>query len=179
MGREEDAAVVAAAQAFRSAPADGAALVWQTAPDRWSIAGRLEAAGMAADRGEAESVAGRQAPRAYRICVDGRTYEVTVEEVHLPGTPPAPEPLQRAAAPPGPPPARLAQQHVVRAPMPGKILAVRVAPGDRVQGGSALVVLEAMKMENDLLSSVDGTVQRVAAQAGQSVNTGDVLLVIE
>jgi 3-methylcrotonyl-CoA carboxylase alpha subunit len=63
--------------------------------------------------------------------------------------------------------------------MPGKVLAVKVAPGDRVASGTALLVLEAMKMENDLLSSVDGTVKSVEARVGGMVNTGDVLLRIE
>ncbi|MFB3820229.1 MAG: biotin/lipoyl-containing protein [Candidatus Methylomirabilales bacterium] len=180
MGREEDAVVIAAVQAFGSAPGGAPALIWQTAPDGWSMAGRLEATGMSADRSEARAAAGRHAPRTYRVSLAGRTYEVTVEEVHVPGGGPPGAPANHAAPRPGlrPAPARLAQQHVVRAPMPGTVLAVKVAPGDRVVSGSALVVLEAMKMENDLLSSVDGTVQRVVAQAGQSVNTGDVLLVI-
>lgn len=177
----EDAVLMAAVQAFRSEPVQAPALVWQAAPDGWNIAGRLEAMGMSADRSEAQRAAERHAPRTYRISLAGRTYEVTVEEVHAPGDAAAPEPVSRASQRPGPRPARarLAQRHEVCAPMPGKILEVKVAAGDRVQSGSALVVLEAMKMENDLLSSVDGTVQRVEARAGQSVNTGDVLLVME
>jgi glutaconyl-CoA decarboxylase len=177
----EDAVVIAAVQAFRSAPVEAPALVWRAVPDGWNIAGKLEAMGMSMDPREAQRAAARQAPRSYRIRVGGATYEVTVEEVRAPAAGARPGPVNRATQRPGsrPATARLDQEHVVRAPMPGKVLAVKVAAGDRVLSGSALLILEAMKMENDLLSSVDGTVQRVAAQAGQSVNTGDVLLVIE
>jgi biotin carboxyl carrier protein len=62
--------------------------------------------------------------------------------------------------------------------MPGKIVSLHVAPGDRVASGTALLVLEAMKMENDLLSSVDGTVKTVQVRAGAMVSTGDLLLVM-
>jgi biotin carboxyl carrier protein len=62
--------------------------------------------------------------------------------------------------------------------MPGKIVSLHVAPGDRVANGTALLVLEAMKMENDLLSSVDGTVKTVQVRAGAMVSTGDLLLVM-
>jgi glutaconyl-CoA decarboxylase len=63
--------------------------------------------------------------------------------------------------------------------MPGKILAVNVVPGDTVAGGSVLLILEAMKMENDILAPMDGTVKAVKVQSGDTVNTGDLLVVLE
>jgi biotin carboxyl carrier protein len=67
----------------------------------------------------------------------------------------------------------------IRAPMPGKITIVKVAPGDAVTSGDTLVVVEAMKMENELKAGGPGTVREVRVQAGQAVNPGDVLVVIE
>ncbi len=69
--------------------------------------------------------------------------------------------------------------HTVRAPMPGRITLVPVAPGDVVAPGDTLVVIEAMKMENELKASARGTVREVRVQAGQAVNPGDVLVVVD
>jgi biotin carboxyl carrier protein len=68
--------------------------------------------------------------------------------------------------------------HTVRALMPGRITLVSVAPGDPVAPGDTLVVVEAMKMENELKASAAGTVREVRVQAGQTVNVGDVLIVV-
>jgi glutaconyl-CoA decarboxylase len=62
--------------------------------------------------------------------------------------------------------------------MPGKILAVKAVPGDEVKSGTVLVILEAMKMENDIMATADGTIKSVNVQVGDSVNTGDVLIVL-
>jgi biotin carboxyl carrier protein len=67
----------------------------------------------------------------------------------------------------------------VKAPMPGKITHVAVRVGDRVAPADTVVVIEAMKMENELKASAPGTVREIRAQAGQAVNAGDVLVVIE
>ncbi|NLJ45139.1 MAG: biotin/lipoyl-binding protein, partial [Treponema sp.] len=64
----------------------------------------------------------------------------------------------------------------VKAPMPGTILGVKVAPGQAVKKGQVLLILEAMKMENEICAGGDGTVAAVRVQAGQSVNTGDPLV---
>jgi biotin carboxyl carrier protein len=69
--------------------------------------------------------------------------------------------------------------NTVRAPMPGRITHVPVRAGDVVAPGDTLVVVEAMKMENELKASVAGTVREVRVQAGQPVNAGDVLVVVE
>jgi len=68
--------------------------------------------------------------------------------------------------------------HTVRAPMPGKITHVAVHPGDRVQAGDTLVVIEAMKMENEFKAAAAGTIAEVRVSAGQAVNPGDVLVVL-
>jgi biotin carboxyl carrier protein len=67
----------------------------------------------------------------------------------------------------------------VTAPMPGKILAIRVQAGDKVEAGQVVLVLEAMKMENEIGSPGDGVVKAVKCEPGANVNTGDVLLELE
>jgi biotin carboxyl carrier protein len=63
--------------------------------------------------------------------------------------------------------------------MPGTILDVRVKPGDAVAAGDVLVILEAMKMENEIVAPQDGTVKEIVTTKGASVNTGDLLVVLE
>jgi biotin carboxyl carrier protein len=72
-----------------------------------------------------------------------------------------------------------ASGQVLKAPMPGRVVLVEVTVGQRVQRGDGLVILEAMKMENEFRASGDGTVREIRVQAGQTVNPGDVLIVIE
>ena len=102
----------------------------------------------------------------YTITVNGNVYDVTVEEGTGNGAPAA-----KAAAPTG------AQGAVkVNAPMPGKILKVNAAAGAAVKKGDVLVVLEAMKMENEICAPQDGTVATVECAAGDSVESGKVLV---
>ena len=68
---------------------------------------------------------------------------------------------------------------VLKAPMPGRVVLVEVAVGQVVNPGDGLVILEAMKMENEFKAGVAGTVKEIRVEAGQAVNPGDVLLVIE
>lgn len=72
-----------------------------------------------------------------------------------------------------------AKGETLRAPIAGKVVKVLVAVGDQVAAGSAVIVLEAMKMENELISERGGTVKAVHKQAGQAVDTGDVLVELE
>ena len=114
----------------------------------------------------------------YTITVNGTPYNVTVEEtaagaapapVAAPAPKAAPAPAPKAAAP------AAAGSVAVNAPMPGTILDVKVAPGAAVKAGDVLVILEAMKMENELVAPQDGTVAAVNVKKGDSVNSGDVL----
>jgi glutaconyl-CoA decarboxylase len=70
-------------------------------------------------------------------------------------------------------------QEVIEAPIPGKIVSVNVSAGDKVEEDQELCSLQSMKMQNPILSPVDGTVTEVKIAEGQTVETGDVLIVIE
>ncbi|GAB4242760.1 MAG: biotin/lipoyl-binding protein [Thermoleophilia bacterium] len=70
-------------------------------------------------------------------------------------------------------------RQLIQAPMPGRVVRVLVAPGEQVQAGQAVLTLEAMKMENELRTPVDGVVSEVAVEEGQTVSTGDKLVVVE
>jgi biotin carboxyl carrier protein len=71
------------------------------------------------------------------------------------------------------------RDQTLTAPLPGKITHVAVRPGDRVQPGDTLVVIEAMKMENEFKASAAGTVAEVRVQPGQAVNPGDTLVIVQ
>ncbi len=70
-------------------------------------------------------------------------------------------------------------QEKIESPLPGKILSVKVKVGDKVAEGDELFSIEAMKMENPIMSPVDGVVKEISAAQGQSVKSGDVLAVVE
>ena len=112
----------------------------------------------------------------YTITVNGNVYDVTVEEgtgstAGAAKAAAAPKAAPKAAAPAG------AQGAVkVNAPMPGKILKVNVNAGAAVKKGDVLLVLEAMKMENEICGPEDGTVATVECAAGDSVESGKVLV---
>ncbi|NJP40788.1 biotin/lipoyl-binding protein [Oscillospiraceae bacterium HV4-5-C5C] len=141
--------------------------------------------------------------KQYRITVNGHSYDVQVDEMNgAPVVSPAPAagpvrvPVsQPAAAAPQETPAaapetkpetpekpaeagagKLGEGEVVKAPMPGTILDVRVNPGDTVKRGDILCILEAMKMENEIQSPRDGRVTGVAVAKGSTVNAGDNLV---
>ena len=131
----------------------------------------------------------------YKVTLNGRTYEVEVEagkamlldeyEAIVPSAPAAaPVAAAPVAAAPAAAPAAAAAPVVtgagesVTAPMPGTILRVNVQNGQAVKEGDLLVVLEAMKMENEIYAPKNGTVSQVVVSKGASVNTGDALVVI-
>ena len=126
----------------------------------------------------------------YELTLNGRTYEVEVElaepmmiqEFHAyapaPAAPAAPAVETAPSAAPAAAPAVTGAGEKVDAPMPGTILKVNVATGQTVQEGDLLVILEAMKMENEIFAPKGGTVTQVLVEKGASVNTGDVLVVI-
>ncbi|MCI8517569.1 MAG: biotin/lipoyl-binding protein [Hungatella sp.] len=115
----------------------------------------------------------------YTITVNGNVYEVTVEEGTSTGAAPAP----RAAAPapkatPAAPKAAAAGPQgsvAVSAPMPGKILGIKANPGQAVKKGEAIIVLEAMKMENEIVAPQDGTIASINVSVGDSVEAGATL----
>jgi biotin carboxyl carrier protein len=132
--------------------------------------------------------------RKFIINVNGKSYDVEVEEVKdgvvsTPSIPSAPAPkaatpvaapkaaapVAKAAAAPVSVPAGATS---IPAPMPGTILSIKVKAGDTVKKGQVLCILEAMKMENEIMSGVDGVISSIAVNTGDSVNTGQVLLII-
>lgn len=134
--------------------------------------------------------------RKFIINVNGNQYEVEVEEVtgetatiQRPTLQPASTPHPTVKEAPVPQPAPKAEEkkevvvkegsEAVEAPMPGTILSINVNQGDTVKEGQILAILEAMKMENEILAPRGGKVASIAVTKGASVNTGDKLIVIE
>lgn len=121
----------------------------------------------------------------YKVTLNKHVYEVEVEmgEAMLvdeyDAVAPAPAAAPAAAAPAAAPSAAsLAAGEVVKSPMPGNILKINVAPGQKVGEGDVLIVLEAMKMENEIVATKAGTVAQVAVSKGAVVETGTPLVVI-
>ncbi|ERI92481.1 putative glutaconyl-CoA decarboxylase subunit gamma [Clostridiales bacterium oral taxon 876 str. F0540] len=130
--------------------------------------------------------------KKYYVTVNGTRYEVEVEEVKGDF-----EGVQMQAAEPEASKQEVSQQETkketpkaapksvpaggtkINAPMPGTIVGVNVKEGDKISKGDLLFVLEAMKMENEIVSPVDGTIASVQVSKGQSVNTEDLMAVIE
>lgn len=130
----------------------------------------------------------------YTITVNGTPYNVTVEEgagapvaaapvaapaaAPAPVAAPAPAPAAAPAAAPAPAAQGTAGSVKVEAPMPGTILDVKVSVGDSVSSGSVLCILEAMKMENEIVAPQDGTVASVNVSKGDSVEAGQVIITL-
>ena len=127
----------------------------------------------------------------YIVTLNGKNYEVEVEETEAvivgvtdaaPAVPAAPAaaPTPAPAAAPSAPaaPASAADGTKVLSAMPGNILAVNVSVGAAVKAGDVLLVLEAMKMENDIVAPCDGTVKQILVQKGSTVATDDLLAVV-
>jgi biotin carboxyl carrier protein len=135
--------------------------------------------------------------RKFIINVNGKSYDVDVEEVKdgvvstpsiqaaapapkavpaaAPAAVPTAAPAPKAAAAPVSVPAGATS---IPAPMPGTILSIKVQAGDKVKKGQVLCILEAMKMENEIMTGADGVISSVAINTGDSVNTGQVLFII-
>lgn len=115
--------------------------------------------------------------KRFNITVNGKAYDVAVEEIDVSSATPAPA----AAAPastPSPAAQTVGEGEKVTAPMPGTILDVKVAVGDSVSKGQVIMILEAMKMENDIVASCDGKITSILATKGATVNSGDALATI-
>lgn len=124
----------------------------------------------------------------YRVTVNGTAYDVEVENLGAgsqPSAAPAPVAAPRtvASAPVSAPAPKAAAPapaggESVAAPMPGKVLRVITSQGASVSAGDVLMILEAMKMENEIVAPCGGTVTQLTAKEGATVNSGDVLAVI-
>ncbi|MBP3241304.1 MAG: acetyl-CoA carboxylase biotin carboxyl carrier protein subunit [Oribacterium sp.] len=115
--------------------------------------------------------------KKYTITVNGVAYDVTVEEGgNAAAAPKAAAPVAAAPAAAPAPAASGSQGSVkVEAPMPGKILAVKKNVGDAVKSGECILVLEAMKMENEIVAPQDGTVASINVSVGEAVESGATL----
>ncbi|MEG1547776.1 MAG: biotin/lipoyl-containing protein [Clostridia bacterium] len=121
--------------------------------------------------------------RKFVVNVNGSSYEIEVEEINgaaASNAAPVVAAPQTQAAPAAPaaPAAANVGQTAIKAPMPGNILDVRVKAGDNVKAGQILLILEAMKMENEIMAPKDGKVVAVNATKGATVNSGDTLCII-
>lgn len=129
--------------------------------------------------------------KKFRINVNGKSYEVEVEEIGggAAGTATAPVTAPQATAPAPAAPVTAAPQavaaapvaagaEVVSAPMPGKIMSIKVTVGQQVKAGDLILVLEAMKMENEIFCGASGTVKEIRVGEGAAVNPGDALVII-
>ncbi len=121
--------------------------------------------------------------KKYNVTVNGTAYEITLEVVDAADVKttasPAPAAAPAPVAAPAPAPAAApAGGETVAAPMPGNILAVNVQNGAAVKKGDVLMILEAMKMENEIMAPCDGTIASVNVTKGSTVETGAVLCVI-
>ncbi|WP_288823110.1 biotin/lipoyl-containing protein [uncultured Megasphaera sp.] len=135
--------------------------------------------------------------KKFKVTVNGQVYEVEVEEVGAaetaapvvskpvvtPVATPVVTPTKEAAATPSPKPEVHAPTPegavTIKAPMPGKISAVKVDVDQTVTRGDVVVVLEAMKMQNDITTNQDGKIVQLRVQVGDSVKTGDILAVLQ
>lgn len=131
--------------------------------------------------------------RKFKVKVGDKTFDVEIEEVtesgpsvaeRAPLPRPAREPV-RVPTPPaeerarGPTPVAEAKTGVILAPLPGKVVSVKCREGDAVKAGDTVLVLESMKMENEIVAPVSGTVKKISVTVDASVNYGDVLAIIE
>lgn len=131
----------------------------------------------------------------YKVTLNNKTYEVEVEEgkamlvdeyeayapaalAPVAAAPVAAAPAAAPAAPAAPAGAALAAGEVVKSPMPGNILKINVSQGQKVNEGDVLIVLEAMKMENEIVATKSGTVAQIVTAKGAVVETGAPLVVI-
>ena len=128
----------------------------------------------------------------YKVTLNKRVFEVEVEqgeamlvdeyELKAPAAPAAAAPAVAAApvaaAAPAAPAAGLAAGEVIKSPMPGNVLKINVTPGQKVNEGDVLIILEAMKLENEVVSTKTGTVAQIVVEKGAVVETDSPLVVI-
>ena len=130
----------------------------------------------------------------YKVTLNGKIYEVEVEKgeamiraeydaaapvAPAPAAPAAPVAAASVAAPAAAPAPAAAGEGVVKSPMPGNINAVKFSAGQSVKAGDVIIILEAMKMENEIMAPEDGTVASIAVNKGEAVDSGKVLLTLK
>lgn len=114
--------------------------------------------------------------RKFKVKVNGTSYEVEVEEISAPKDA---QPSAVSAAPKTSPVQAPGEgQEVVTAPMPGNILSVNCSVGDTVAAGQVIAILEAMKMENEIMSPRDGKIIAMNVVKGSTVNSGDIICIV-
>ena len=128
--------------------------------------------------------------KKFNVTVNGTTYEVEVEEVKAAGGAAPKAPVQKAAPAPAPAPkaapapaaapkvAAGAGEHSIDSPMPGKVIKLVANEGQAVKAGEVLLILEAMKMQNEITADADGTVKKFNVAAGQSVKAHESLVIL-
>jgi biotin carboxyl carrier protein len=116
--------------------------------------------------------------KAYKVTVNGTVYEIVIEQIDKADIKATPVVENKVEAPVSAPVSAPAGGKAVSAPMPGTILKVNVANGQAVKKGDVLFILEAMKMENEIMADCDGTVTSVCTSQGASVETGATLCTI-
>jgi biotin carboxyl carrier protein len=123
---------------------------------------------------------GPRAGTSVEVTVNGKAYAVEIDSVAAPTAAPTATPAPKAAAPPAPRPTPAAAGGAgeVRAPISGVVLGISAAAGQKVSASTQVLILEAMKMENEIFAGVDGTVSAVHVQAQQEVREGDLLITI-
>lgn len=121
--------------------------------------------------------------KRFNVTVNGKAYDVAVEEITDGSAPAVAAPIAAPAAPaPTPAPAAAPAAGAgesVTAPMPGTILDVKANVGDTVTRGQVIMILEAMKMENDIVAPCDGKITSIIAKKNDTVNSGDVLATVQ
>ncbi len=121
--------------------------------------------------------------KRFNVTVNGKAYDVAVEEITDGSAPAVAAPVAAPAAPaPTPVPAAAPAAGAgesVTAPMPGTILDVKANVGDTVTRGQVIMILEAMKMENDIVAPCDGKITSIIAKKNDTVNSGDVLATVQ
>ena len=124
----------------------------------------------------------------YTATLNGKQYEVELERIdayepmprygEAPAAAPAPVAAPAAPAPAPAPAAPATGATTVEAPMPGKILNIKVSAGQAVKFGETVIVMEAMKMETEIVAPADGTVAQILVKAGDAVDTGAALVTL-
>ena len=116
--------------------------------------------------------------KRYNITVNGTAYDVTVEETDAGAAPVAAAPAPKKAAAPKAAPAGAQGGVKIEAPMPGTVMDVKLKVGDKVTNSTPIVIIEAMKMENEIPATCDGTIASINVNKGDSVNTGTLIATI-